>query len=176
MQNNSSNQAAGHDFAALYQELAPRIWRYLRRVCRDRHLAEEILQETFLAMYENRTSFEGRSSLATWAYRIATNKVIDKNRSAWSKADSDSRLLETVPDHNPGPEKQAIMAQEVQRLRDALDRLPQSQKTALILVRFEGLKYREAAEVLNVSLSTVRMRVYKGLLTLTKSQAGTQND
>jgi len=57
-----------------------------------------------------------------------------------------------------------------------LDRLPQAQKTALILVRFEGLKYREAAEVLNVSLSTVRMRVYNGLLKLTKSQTGTQND
>ncbi len=173
---NSSARISGNDFAALYQELAPKIWRYLKRLCRDRHLAEEILQETFLAMYQNHTTFEGRSSLATWAYRIATNKVIDSSRSAWSKTDTDSRLLEIVPDTNPGPEKQAIMAQEAQRLWDALDRLPQLQKTALILVRFEGLKYREAAEVLDVSLSTIRMRVYRGLLALKGSLEGLQDE
>ncbi len=173
---NVSTQLAGKDFTALYQELAPRILRYLMRICQDTDLAEDILQETFLSMYKNRAGFQERSSVATWAYKIATNKLIDRRRSFWVKVNSDSALMEKIPCHSLNPERKAIVAQEIQKLKDALDNLPIHQKTALLLVRVEGLKYRVAAEVLNVSLSTVRMRVYRGLLALKGSLGGSQDD
>lgn len=164
-----SPQLPREDFPALYGELAPRILHYLLRLCGNEDMAKEILQETFLAMYTHRASFQGRCSPATWAYKIATNKLIDRRRNAWGKVNVDSQMVEDTPCPNPNPEKQAIMNEDVQKLHRALETLSVEQKTALILVRFEGMKYREAAEVLDVSLSTVRMRVYYGLLALKRS-------
>ena len=171
-----SPQLPREDFPALYRELAPRILQYLLRLCTNQDMAEGILQETFLAMYTHRTSFQGRCSPATWAYKIATNKLIDRRRNAWDKVNIDSQVLEATPCLNPSPEKQAIMNEDAQRLHNALKTLSEEQKTALILVRFEGMKYREAAEVLDVSLSTVRMRVYYGLLALKRSLGAFKND
>lgn len=171
-----SAQLTEQDFADVYRELAPRILRYLMRFCGDWDMAEELLQETFLAMYAHRASFQGRCSPATWAYKIATNKLIDRRRNAWSKVHTDVHLAETTPSSSPSPEKQAIMTEDVFRLQKALEELPSKQKAALFLVRFEGLKYREAAEVLDVSLSTVRMRVYYGLLALKRSLGESENE
>jgi len=171
-----SAQLLEQDFSDVYRELAPRILRYLMRFCGDWDMAEELLQETFLAMYAHRASFQGRCSPATWAYKIATNKLVDRRRNAWSKVDADSEHVETIICSSPDPEKQTIMDEDVRRLQKALEELPAKQKSALFLVRFEGLKYREAAEVLDVSLSTVRMRVYYGLLALKRSLGESSND
>lgn len=164
-----SEQLPGQGFGAVYQDLAPKILRYVLRLCGNSEMAEEIVQETFLAMYTHLDSFQGRSSVATWAYKIATNKFIDHRRNAWAKVATDSERMEKIPCNVPNPEKQILFQEEVQRLRTAWEKLPPEQKTALHLVRFEGLKYREAADVLETNLTTVRMRVYYGLLALKRS-------
>lgn len=173
---NQATQLPWQDFTALYREIGPKILRHVMRLCANKDVAEEILQETILAMYTHRHSFQGRSSVATWAYRIATNKWIDHSRRAWNKVRFDSPFIQRAPDCGPSPEQQVIMNEDGQKLRQALDQLPPEQKAALYLVRFEGLKYREAAEILKVSLSTVRMRVYYGLLALKRSLGESQNE
>lgn len=173
---NHSAQLHRQDFTTLYQDLAPKILRYIMRLCGNSDVAEEILQETFLAMYTHLPSFQGRSSLSTWAYKIATNKLIDHHRNHWGKINVDSELLERTACKSPNPEKQAMVNEDVHRMQQALEKLPVQQKTALYLVRFEGLTYREAAEILNVGLPTVRMRVYYGLLALKRSLGESHNE
>ena len=168
MQNKSASLLE-QDFTSLYRELAPKVLNYLIRLGEDRDGAEEILQETFYSVLAKMASFQGRSSPATWVYKIATNKFIDRRRKAWNKVYTDSRLVEVTPSNAPSPERQCLLSEEARKLQEALYGLPPDQKTALILVRFEGMKYREAAEVLEVRLSTVRMRVYKGLLAIKRS-------
>jgi RNA polymerase sigma-70 factor (ECF subfamily) len=157
------------DFTSFYQQMSPRIFTYLLRLCRKQHLAEELLQETFLAIYKNMHTFDPKQASAkTWAFAIATNKFRDQQRKHWEKEISSEHMdLHACP--KPNPETLASLNQDAQKLREAVLALPPKHRATLLLVRFEGLKYREAAEVLGVSLGTVRMQLHRSLLILKKN-------
>lgn len=151
------------DFHHLYQEMAPWIYTYLLRQCQDKELAEELCQETFLSVYRALDSFEGRSSLKTWVYAIATNKLRDHFRTSKGRVEQGSEDIDLFESSSPNPENLTISGLDLQRVRQAVLELPPKLRTVLLLTRFEGLKYREAAEVLGVPISTVRMRLYNSI-------------
>ncbi len=147
-------------FARLYAEYGTRISRFCRRLCGNDTDAEDLTQEVFLAAYQAGDQFEGRSSLATWLYRIAVYRW----RAMRRKHRIDTLTLEerqtvSVPDST-------LATAETLALEKALAALSQPQREAFLLVKSEGLLCREAAEALGIPEGTVKTRVYTAILRL----------
>jgi RNA polymerase sigma-70 factor (ECF subfamily) len=143
-------------FAALYRAYGKPIYRYCLRCCGNVADAEDLTQETFLAAYQSLERFEGRSSLATWLYRIAFFQwkgMREKKRP--------ERLSPNDCDALPDPALGGMdLWLERDNLRRALSTLPEPLRAAFLLVKAEGLRYREAAEVLGLPQGTVQSRVH----------------
>jgi RNA polymerase sigma-70 factor (ECF subfamily) len=140
-------------FDAIYAEFGDRIYRFCFRLCGRAADAEDMAQETFLAAYRGRERFEGRSSLATWLYRIALFR--------WRKLCAAQRPQIAAPDDAPAPAADpARIGQARLALHEALAALPDDLRESFLLVKAEGLKYREAAEALGVPQGTVQFRVH----------------
>ena len=141
-------------FPAFYQQYGDRIYRFCYRLSGSVSDAEDLTQEVFLAAFQGENRFEGRSSVQTWLYRIALN--------CWRYSCRAPRLdatdLEGVTQTGPGPE-QAVTDRIA--LTCALAALLPDLREAFLLVKAEGLKYREAAQVLNIPLGTVQFRVHQ---------------
>ena len=142
------------DFAAFYQKHGDRIYRFCYRLCGSVSDAEDLTQETFLAAFQGGSRFEGRASVQTWLYRIALN--------CWRNARRSSRLntmaLEELAQAGPGLE-QAVT--DTLALTCALAALPDDLRESFLLVKAEGLKYREAAQVLDIPQGTVQWQVHQ---------------
>jgi RNA polymerase sigma-70 factor (ECF subfamily) len=162
-------------FTLFYRQAAAGIYAYLYRLCGCPHLAEDLLQETFLAVFRGLADFKARSSPRTWLYAIATNKFLDHCRNRWGKVQLDSESIEALPSSGPVPLEELIEKEESRRIHEAILALPPELRTALLLVRFEELKYREAAQILGISLSTVRMRLHRALCILAQTLGETSH-
>jgi RNA polymerase sigma-70 factor (ECF subfamily) len=134
----------------------------------DRDEAMDLSQDVFLRVFRTIHQFRGQSQLRTWIYRIVINQA--RNRQRWwrrrfrSSQVSLDQHLELHGDHLAGRDQVApdrIFAQKqlASRLKDALDRLPFDQRTAIVLREVDGLSYDEIAFSLGVSLGTVKSRL-----------------
>ena len=164
------------DFKDIYLQLASMIYNYLLKLCKEPQLAEELLQETFFSVYKNLNSFRGDSSLKSWVYTIATNKFRDHLRKKQGKLVVDSDLLELQPYTANNPEQVVCRDEKIQKVRQAVEDLSPKLRDTFILVRYEGLKYREAAEVLKVSTATVRMRIHRSMKILSQKLGEEENE
>jgi RNA polymerase sigma-70 factor (ECF subfamily) len=136
--------------------------RYLRRFVGDDALAEDLLQETLIRVSKGVGSFEGRSSLKTWAFKIATHVAIDQLRR--SRRDLGLvELDETALAAGPGDalDERLIIDEMNACLREAIDRLPESHRAAILLHDLEGLSAGETAEVVGCSLATAKIRIHR---------------
>ncbi|MDQ2800173.1 MAG: RNA polymerase sigma factor [Armatimonadota bacterium] len=144
------------DITALYAEHGDRIFRFCFRLCGRMAEAEDLTQEVFLAAFQSAGRFEGRSSVTTWLYRIALNCGRNARR---------SRRLETVPLEDApasGPSLEQTVTDDLV-LSCALAALPDDLREAFLLVKAEGLTYREAAHVLNAPQGTIQWRVHEAI-------------
>ena len=151
-------------FEALYDSLAGRLYAYLRRHVPDPHGCDDLLQETFLRMHKARGTFVTGAPVLPWAFAIARRLVLDRVRrdrrtpSGGEDVDPDPVSPVGAPDR---PE-QVVEAREVaRRLAEALARLPDSQRTAFELLKQDGLTLAEAAEVLGVTVTAVKLRAHR---------------
>ena len=127
----------------------------LMRICllylKDYASAEDAVQETFLRAYKSYSSFEGRSSEKTWLTTIAVNVCKNMLRSPWRKRNAGEEALETLRTEDP-----SLPDPTVSR---AVMRLPDEQRTAVILYYVQGMKIREIAKALNVPTQTISSRL-----------------
>ncbi len=140
--------------------------------------AEDVLQNTFLNALTHLSSFEGRSSVATWLYRIATNEalmVIRKRRPEVSleleagdaEADSVEELKPTVfADWSGLPEDQLLSAEGKALLDDAIASLPETLRVVFLLRDIEGLSIKETAEALDLTETNVKTRLLRARMYL----------
>jgi RNA polymerase sigma-70 factor (ECF subfamily) len=148
-------------FEALQTEHGDRIFRFCYRLCGHVEDAEDLAQDVLLLAYRNLDGFRGRSAPATWLYRIALNR--------WGRVKHGRRAgdvpfeEETCPVSLPDPARAGM---DRVSLETALEALPDPIREAFLLVKAEGLKYREAAEVLEVPLGTVQSRVHEATIRL----------
>lgn len=149
-------------FCALYERHAGELRYYLLRMGRSPHLADDLTQEAFLRALDRLSGFSGRSSFKTWLFRIATNLLNDHMR----RRQTVGLALDDMPSGQRTPAELAEHNEEAHRVRQAVDALPESLRAPLVLVRLEGMKYREAAEALGISLNALRMRVYRAHMAL----------
>lgn len=141
-------------FETLYSVYGDRLYRFCYRLCGRAADAEDLAQEAFLAAYQGRERFQGRASIGTWLFRIALYR--------WRQRPASERNRPSPLDSTGGgmaaeDPTQARLEQMV--LEAALSSLNDDLREAFLLVKAEGFKYREAAEILGVPQGTVQYRV-----------------
>lgn len=145
-------------FGELYQRYGASVYNYLLRLIRERSVAEEVLQETFVAVWEGAGRFRGRSRVSTWLFRIAHHKAVDWLRRLGPAAlDEDDESLPA----GDCPEEAVEVTLCADRLQSALAHLSFDHRAALEAVFFYGLSYREAARVLGCPVGTVKSRIHQ---------------
>jgi RNA polymerase sigma-70 factor (ECF subfamily) len=150
------------------------ILRYLRRFVGDPALAEDLLQETLVRISKGLHRFEGRSSVKTWAFKIATHTALDHLR----QSKREVTLLE-VDDLGvlpaPGEEmgERLVIDEMNSCLREEIDRLPESYRAAILLHDLEGLSAAQTAEIVGCSLATAKIRVHRARARLKQALLGT---
>jgi RNA polymerase sigma-70 factor (ECF subfamily) len=138
------------------------IYRYVG----DRVAAEDVAQEVFLKVWRRAKSFKGRSSFSTWLYRVVVNQCLNfRRKRARAK---NVPLDEAVAADGPGPEERLDGERKAAAVRAAVDKLPARQRIALILSRFEGRSYREVAEIMRTSTSSVESLLFRARRALKK--------
>jgi RNA polymerase sigma-70 factor, ECF subfamily len=162
----------------LYQ--AP-IYNIAYRVLGDPCEAAEAVQETFMKIYKGIKTFRGESGLKTWIYKIAISESLNRQRwwKRWRRHATvsldepirptlnSSALLE-VPDSQPSPEITCAAKETEETVQKALNALSYEFRIVVVLRDIEGLSYEEIAELLKISLGTVKSRLWRGRLELKK--------
>ena len=138
----------------------------------DRNEAEDIAQDVFIQVFESLGKFRFESKLSTWLDRIAVNRSINHCKSPRGRAikvDIESWKQQEVAQSVEMPQQQILEEQEqIELLHKAIDKLPENQRTALILNKYEELSYKEIADVMGVSLSSVESLIFRAKNNLEK--------
>jgi RNA polymerase sigma-70 factor (ECF subfamily) len=160
----AGDQAA---LAALYDEHARSVYSLACRILTDRTEAEDIVQEVFAQAWRQAARYEPRrASVAGWLLMITRARAIDRVRARRARPLPADAAMPDLPDLNPGQEAVTITAESVERLRTALAKLPDSQRTPIELAYYEGLTQADIAETLHEPLGTVKTRMRAALHTL----------
>lgn len=163
----------------LIQAYQSRVFRYVARLVPQPADAEDLTQEVLLEMVRSLKTFRGESSLTTWVFRVATNKIADffrtrAKRQTFSFEDrSDDRAdaLPEIPDHRPGP-LELLNEQERTTLVDRVfGALPEIYRSVLLLRVHEGLSYQQIAEATGCAVGTVKSRMHYGMVLMGKGLA-----
>jgi RNA polymerase sigma-70 factor (ECF subfamily) len=177
---------------AAFEELVSRheekIYRLAMRLVRNESDAQEILQEAFLSAWRNLDGFEGKSQFGSWLYRVAANAALmhlrsQRRRPAVSTEDVTAAVLETAAeregagftsggDWSNRPDDQFQSAELRRHIQSAIEGLPESQREVFLIRDVEGLSTEETAEVLGVSVPTVKTRLHRARLALREAIGG----
>jgi RNA polymerase sigma-70 factor, ECF subfamily len=135
--------------------------------------AEDVVQETFLSLFRHLELGRSRSNLAGWIFRVAHNLALKKRRSSLRSGVifDQHRVLEQQAAPDASPEAHFAFDQMHQRLRAVFEALPEQEKRCLHL-RAEGLKYRDIARVLDISLGAVSTSLSRALARMTRATGG----
>ena len=143
----------------LFDDLADGVYTLAFRLLRDRHLAEDAVQETFLAILRGRAPYRGDGPLAAWVYRIGYRQTIAINRRR-RDIPTETEGLARLDDRTSPPADAAALERELARKLDiAINGLNPTLRAALVLRDIEELPTREVAEILELSESAVKMRL-----------------
>ncbi|MCU9614345.1 sigma-70 family RNA polymerase sigma factor [Caldibacillus lycopersici] len=157
-------------FEQLMKEYGEPLARLAFTYVKDRGRAEDIVQDVFIKVFHKLHEFRGDSSIQTWLYRITVNRCHDELRSwAFRKIYVSNQGLElerTSTDQTP--ELKLIKKQENQQLGQALLRLPIKFREVIILFYYQDMSIETIAEVLNISASTVKTRLFRARKKLSK--------
>ena len=160
------------EFKDIYDTFQPKIYRYLTRLV-GAHEAEDLTHEVFLKVNKALKTFRGESQLSTWIYRIATNAALDKLRSPSFQCLIQKRLsVDSIGEGEENKkvclreksisvEQQLIRTEMNECIRDFIENLPEDYRIVLVLSNLEGFKNREIAEILGITLDTVKIRLHR---------------
>jgi len=145
--------------AALYRRHGGRLFGFLQRYARDRMVAEEILQDTLLAVWRSAHLYAGRSGVRTWLFGIAWRQAHNRLRAGRPRhAPLDS--VAGLADPAPGPADWAIASAQGAAIADAFDALAPHHREVLALAFAGRVPHREIAEILGVPVGTVKSRLH----------------
>ena len=169
-----------------YEELLTRfqqqVYTLAVRLLNDPSEAADVVQEVFLKVFRNIGSFRGQSSLKTWIYRITVNEAHNARR--WffrhrrreveldTNSEESRNWKEIIPDRSRSPFEMALDGEQHSMIEAALDRINPIFREAVVLRDITDLSYEEIAEILGVSLGTVKSRILRGREALREELAG----
>ncbi|MEX0679397.1 MAG: sigma-70 family RNA polymerase sigma factor [Pirellulales bacterium] len=166
-------------FTELVHRYERELYSYLRRYLGDAPMAEDAFQATFLQVHLKCDQFEEGRKFRPWLYTIATNQAIDSQRrnkrhksvsldrnTRPEGSDDVGTLMDLLTSREPAPERRMEATNERDWVRDAVAGLPDGLRDAVHLVYYQGLKYREAADILDIPVGTVKSRLHSAILKL----------
>ena len=161
-------------------ELIRYLERYLKQIHLPPHFAEDVAQETWHKVFMKSHLFESGRKFRPWLYKIATNKAIDKQRgdrrhravSLTTKSNASGgdtvELMDLLVADEIGPDEAASRREQVEWIRQEMDVLSEELRAVVGLVIYQGLKYREAADILSIPLGTVKSQMHRAIQTITE--------
>ncbi|MBI1387926.1 MAG: sigma-70 family RNA polymerase sigma factor [bacterium] len=162
----------------LYQRHYQPLFLFILRMVQRRDLAEDLAQETFLRVYNNRMSWQPKSKYTSWMYRIARNLCIDEKRRYWNRmvyADSDFRdpsgedqssFIDRVEDVGRDARESFNHKLDEEAIKQAINQLSDEQREVIVLNKYQGLSYVEIAEILGATPESIKQRAYRAHLKL----------
>ncbi len=166
-------------FGVLVKRYERELYGYLRRYLGDANLADDVFQNTFLQLYTKAGQYEPGRPVRPWLYTIATHQAIDALRrqgrhQAVSLDQSREELpngeirslVELLQSRGPGPSEQLDEEERREKVRASVDRLPEFLRQVLVMAYYQGMKYREIADVLGIPVGTVKSRLHAALVKL----------
>jgi RNA polymerase sigma-70 factor (ECF subfamily) len=158
----------------LFEEFRNPLLRYVISLGLSLHDGEEIIQEVFLALFRHLRQRKSRRNLRGWVFRVAHNLALKQqmaNKKALVALDSDEGVAQRQPDATPNPEEQAASGERLARMQAVLRVLPEQDRCCLSL-RAEGLRYREIAAALGISLGAVSIALARSLTRMGRVDQG----
>ena len=147
---------------ALLDDIGPLLTNFLRRRIADREALEDVYQETLMALFQARHTYDPSRPLEPWLFAIARNVAADHARHFWARA-SVEQLTDRMPEVAAGEEPRSDP-----NLDDAIARLPEQQRQAFSMLKLEGLSIEQAAVRTGVSAGALRVRAHRAYKALRK--------
>lgn len=154
------------DLGPLFERHNARLFNYYVRMTGDRQLSEDMVQDVFVRILRYRHTFRGESRFLTWMFTIARNVQMD-NVKRWGRGETlvtdgdDERA--GAPVNEPASDDATDRRYDAELVREALGRLSPEKREALVLSRYEGMKYSEIAELAGCSVENVKVRVHRAI-------------
>ncbi len=153
--------------AELYRLSSPQLFGLALRMVRQRHLAEEVLQEAFLAVWRHAGGFDpARGAGFAWLAAIVRNQAIDLMRRRGRETPLDPEAAAALPDPAAGPLELAAGSEAARALAACLDELEDGPRRSILLAYYDGLTYEQAAARLATPVGTVKSWIRRSLLRL----------
>jgi RNA polymerase sigma-70 factor (ECF subfamily) len=170
----SAGNMSGFDF--LIQKYRKPIINFMYRMVHNQAIAEELAQEVFLRVYRSRETYRAEARFSTWLYRIATNLGVNyardnrQERTASTvyldEADSETGTTPDVADKTPGAEAELLRRERLNAIRDHVLALPERQRSAVLMHKYEGMDYKQIGDVLKLSESATKSLLFRAYQTL----------
>jgi RNA polymerase sigma-70 factor (ECF subfamily) len=149
---------------------------FLFRMVHNQAIAEELAQEVFLRVYRSRTSYRAEAKFSTWLYRIATNLAVNHARDTWRQrsaqtvyldaADEETGSTPDVADDEPTVEQRLLRDERMAAIRTHVMALPERQRMAVLMHKYQEMDYRQIGEVLKLSESATKSLLFRAYQTL----------
>jgi RNA polymerase sigma-70 factor (ECF subfamily) len=163
----------GASFGLLLDKYRASVSHFLYRMVQDQAISEELAQEVFLRIYKSRATYEATAKFTTWLFRIATHLALnwlrdEKNERGQERLDqaTEDAPAREVPDRAPSVEQQMVHAVKIEEVRGAVAALPDKQRAAVLMHKYEEMEYSQIAKVLSCSESAVKSLLFRAYETL----------
>ena len=163
----------GASFGVLLEKHRSSVVHFLYRMVQNHAVAEELAQEVFLRVYRSRSTYEPTAKFTTWLFRIATHLALNslrdgKNERSQERLDDDSgdMPVRQVSDRRPSVEQSMVYQAKLDEIRRAIAALPEKQRAAVLMHKYEEMEYSQIAKVLSCSESAVKSLLFRAYETL----------
>jgi RNA polymerase sigma-70 factor (ECF subfamily) len=165
----------GDAFEILVDRHQASVLNLIYRFIGDRTQAKDLAQEVFFRVWQSAKSYEPKAKFTTWLYRITANLCFNELKSSrrkkWlqflrSDGDREVQTEEDFPNGSPSPEDLLLAKERSRQVADALQSLPENQRMALVLKRYDDLSYEEIAQIIGCSVSAVESLLARAKRTL----------
>jgi len=163
-------------FEYLVQKYRRPMLSFMYRMAHNSAVAEDLAQEVFLRVYRSREKYEASAKFTTWLYRIASNLAVNhardtrhqrpENTVSLDEPDQESGLTMDLPDNSLSAEEAIVRRERLAAIRQRVEGLPERQKMALIMHKYQQMDYRQIAEVLKLSESAIKSLLFRAYETL----------
>jgi len=163
-------------FRVLLEKYRNPVMRFVYRMVQDRAISEELAQEVFLRVYRSRESYRAEAKFSTWLYRIATNLAVNHARDTkyertaqtleLDAPDTESGSTPEVADDDPNVEQRMLREERMAAIRAQVAALPERQRMAVLMHKYQEMDYRQIGEVLKLSESATKSLLFRAYQTL----------
>ena len=148
----------------LFERYNRPLYGFFLRLTGDEELSEDLVQNVFVRIIKYRHTYKGDGKFSTWMYHMARNLFADhyrKEKRRGYKEDLD--VADRYQTNDDNVEKSKIASEELGLLQLAMDRLPEDKREILVLSKYQGMKYKDIADLLEITESAVKVRIFRAL-------------